>query len=170
MIYENVPFKIFGVEVKKWYGHEHKQFDLALKQCIDYKLSHVNVDPTIHKFKNLVEYNGQHLPAIFLYPSIENLVKDTNNFSSHGMLKLAGRFNVGVIRKCIKEVEMFKYVDNDEFELSLFKIWRKNSGATKMGFVLSGEIKTGHNPKIAGSSKRHVYDQINSKLDTKSLT
>ncbi len=93
---EGFPVPWVGIECKYGYGG-FRDFTAALVQAIEYRHATV-IDP------RCIEYVGQQPPFVFLFPMLDGTASSEGEPASiyagwaGGALRLAGKFNVGVIR------------------------------------------------------------------------
>lgn len=116
-------FSLIGVEVKPGYDNL-RDFNRALKQAIDYRHS-ILAD---HRVKR---HHEQTPPFVFIYPDFHDnpddpAVSPIYRGGYYGSVRLAGQFNVGVIR------EVYNYWGHGkkelEFRVSDTPIWRSHTG------------------------------------------
>lgn len=116
-------FTMIGVEVKRGYK-SMRDFNYALKQAIDYRHS-VIVDKRSNHFQNATP------EFVFVYPDFTTSPAfSSENYRSayDGSIRLAGLYNVGVIREMRGIWRNGKRQSELEFRVSDSAIWRSKSG------------------------------------------
>lgn len=107
------PKTLVGIEVKPRYG-SFGEFARALAQSIDYRHS-------IICDQRAVKHKGEQLPYVFLYPPLS-----TRDGWVDGAVRVAGKFNVGVI---VEERPYWGSANRVRFEVSGERYWSSDYGA-----------------------------------------